>query len=50
MNKKTRPDDDDGFGQIIPFCREYTLSRVNAQSRAFAAIRGGTIVGRVIEV
>ena len=22
---KTRPDEDDGFGQIIPLCREYTL-------------------------
>ena len=32
------------------FCREYTLSRVNPQSRAFAAIPGGTIIGPVIEV
>ena len=22
---KTRPDEDDGFGKIIPFCREYTF-------------------------
>ena len=25
MSYKTRPDEDDGFGQIIPLCREYTL-------------------------
>ena len=35
MNCKTRPDEDDGFGQIIPLCREYKLSRVRPQSRAF---------------
>ena len=29
MSYKTRPDEDDGFGQITPLCREYTLSRVN---------------------
>ena len=50
MNCKTRPDEDDGFGQIIPLCREFTLSRVNPQSRAFAAILGGTIIGPVVEV
>ena len=50
MNHKTRPDEDDGFWQIIPLCREYTLSRVSPQSRAFAAIPGGTIIGPVIEV
>ena len=32
MNYKTRPDEDAGFGQIIPFCGEYTLSRVNPES------------------
>ena len=31
-------------------CREYTLSRVNPQSRAFAAIPGGRIIGPVNEV
>ena len=50
MSYKTRPNEDDGFGEIIPLCREYTLSRVNPQSRAFAAISGGTIIGPVIEV
>ena len=50
MSYKTIPDEDDGFGQLIPLCREYTLSRVNRQSRAFAAILGGTIIGSVIEV
>ena len=50
LSYKTRLDEDDGFGQIVPSCREYTLSRVNPQSRAFAAIPGGTIIGPVIEV
>ena len=50
MSYKTRLDEDDGFGQIIPLCREYTLSRVNPQSRASAAMPGGTIIGPVIEV
>ena len=50
MSYKTRPDEDDGFEQIIPLCREYTLSPVNPQSRAFEAIPGGTLVGPVIEV
>ena len=39
MSYKTRPDEDDGFGRIIPLCREF-----------FAAIPGGTIIGPVIEV
>ena len=47
---KTRPDEDDGFGQIIPWCREHTLSRVNSRSRVFAAIPGGTIFGPINEV
>ena len=50
MNSKTRPDGDDGFGQIIPYCREYILSRAHPQSRIFAALPGGTIIGPVIEV
>ena len=50
MNSKTRPDEDDGFGQIIPYCREYILSRAHPQSRIFAALPGGTIIGPVIEV
>ena len=45
MNSKTRPDGDDGFGQIIPYCREYILSRAHPQSRIFAALPGGTIIG-----
>ena len=28
MSYKTKPDEDDGFGQTVPLCREYTLSRV----------------------
>ena len=47
MSYKTRPDEDDGFWQLIPL---YTLSRVNPQSRAFAAIPGGTLIGPIIEV
>ena len=50
MSYKTRSDEEDGFGQIIPLCREYTLSRVNPQPRAFAAILGGIILGPFIEV
>ena len=50
MSYKTRPDEDDGFGHLIQLCREYTLSRVNPQCRAFAAILAGTIIGPVIEV
>ena len=40
MSYKTRLDEDDGLGQLIPLCREYTFSQVNSQSRAFAAIPG----------
>ena len=50
MSYRTRPDEDDGFGQIIPLCREYTLSRVNPQSRVYVAIPGGGVIGPVIEV
>ena len=50
MKYKTKPDEDDGFGQIIPFCREYPHSRVNPQSRAYAAIPEGTMTGPDIEV
>ena len=42
MNYTTRPGEDDG--------RENMFSRVNTQSRAFAAIPGGKIIGPVIEV
>ena len=50
LSHKTRLDEDDGFGQIIPSCREYTRSRVNPRSRVFAATLGGRIIGPVIEV
>ena len=50
MSYKTRPDEYDGFGQLIPWCREYTLSRVNPRSSVFASIPGGTIIGPVIVV
>ena len=50
LSYKTRLDEDDGFGQLIPLCREFSLSRVNPQSRAFAAILVETIIGPVIDV
>ena len=50
MSYKTRLDEDNGLGQIISFCKEYTLSRVNSRSRVFAAIPGGTIIGPINEV
>ena len=50
MRYKTKPDQDDGFGDPIPSCRENTLPRSNPQSRVYAAILGETIVGRVVEV
>ena len=50
MRYKTKPDEDDGFGDPIPECREYTLPRANPQSGAYAAILGETIIGPVIEV
>ena len=48
--KKIRPDEDDGYEQLVPFCREHTLSRANPQSRVSAAIPGRTVIGPVIEV
>ena len=50
MSYKTRADEDDGFGQLVPLCREYTLSQGNPQSGVFGAIPGGLIIGPVIEV
>ena len=50
MRFKTRLDEDDGFGMICPLRREYTFSRVNPQSRAYAAILGQTVLGPIIEV
>ena len=50
MSYKTRPDEDDGFGQFISLCREYTLFRGNPQSRAFAAIPGGTILDQSLKI
>ena len=32
---KTRLDEDDGFGQLIPLCREYTLSQVKPTIQIF---------------
>ena len=43
MSYKTKLDEDDGFGDPIPVCREYTLPRANPLSRAYAAIPGETI-------
>ena len=45
MSFKTKPDEDDGFGDPIPVCREYTLPRANPLSRAYAAILGEAIIG-----
>ena len=50
MMCETRPDEDDGCGQLVPFCRECTLSRPNPQSRVSAAIPGGNVIGPAIEV
>ena len=40
MSYRTKLDEDDGFGDPIPVCREYTLSRANPLSKAYAAILG----------
>ena len=50
MKYKIRPDEDDGYGQLVPLCREYTHSRANPQSRVFAGIPGRTVIGPVVEV
>ena len=50
MSYKTKPGEDDGVGDHIPVCWEYTLPRANPLSRAYAAIPGVTIIGPVIEV
>ena len=50
MSHKTKPDEDDGFGDPIPVCREYKLPRATPLSRAHAEIPGETIIGPVIEV
>ena len=44
MKYKTKLDEDDGFGEIIPLCREHTLYRVNPQSRAYEAILEGPVL------
>ena len=50
MMYKTRLDEDDGYGQLVPFCPGYTHSRANPQSQVFAAIPGRTVIGAVTEV
>ena len=40
MMYKTRLDEDDGYGKLVPLRREYTLSRAHPKSRVFAAIPG----------
>ena len=45
MKFKTIPDVDDGFGDFIPACREYILLRLDLNSRVFAAVPGGTVIG-----
>ena len=50
VSYKTQADEDDGLGDPIPLCREYTLPRANPQSIVYAAIPGETIIGPIIEV
>ena len=49
MYYKSIPDVEDGFGGVIPACREYTFPRADERTRAFPAVRGGTVIGPVIE-
>ena len=44
MRYKTKHDEDDGCGDPILSCREYTFPRANPQPRAYAAILGEAIV------
>ena len=37
MSYKTGPDEDDGFGQLNPLCRNYTFSRVNTPNQSFCS-------------
>ena len=50
MKYKIIPDLDDGFGDIIPACREYVVLRLHLNSRLCAVIPGGTVIGPVLEV
>ena len=50
MKHKTIPDVDDGFGDFVLAWREYILLRLDLNSRVFAAIPGGTVIGPVLEV
>ena len=47
---KTIADLDDGFGDRVPACREYTQTRADSDSRFFAPISGRTVIGPVIKV
>ena len=47
---KIRPDDDDGWREITPFCREYSSSRSFPKTKVLAAIPEGTTIGPVLEV
>ena len=50
VKHETNFDEDDGFEDPIPVCREYTLLQANPRSRVHAAIPGQTIIGPVTEV
>ena len=50
LKYKTILDVVDGFGDFIPACREYILLLLDMNSRVFAAIPGGTVIGPVLEV
>ena len=47
---QTRPDEDDGWGTVIPLCREYSSSRSYPKTKALAAIPQDTTVGSILEV
>ena len=50
MKYKTIPDVDDGLGDFAPACREHILLRLDLNSKVFAAIPGGTVIGPVLEL
>ena len=45
-----RPVGEDGWGEITVLCREYEISRFYPETKAFAAIPAGTIIGPITEV
>ena len=43
-------DEDDGFGDRTPVCREYTSPTAESDARNFAAIKQRTIIGTVLQI